>query len=317
MPRLRIHVIIAFGLVVGCSQRTRLRPIVDDYPSTSGEGGGSYQPSLVQRTVPTGSTATDPTLGIRYEVENATPEMAAALVPIIQSNVAYFDLEGSRTEALVVLDPPPTPTVDSIKGPALAATVPPAVTILPAQALRRDAWYVLRVLASRSYRIKPLDSRRSTLDVRFFTGSAPTVRYLLRSTISKGKGESVQVVMSEPVSLAMLSRGGFVLSGAKGALDGCVYREGQCLGAGSAVTNTGFDFQLEQPLDINGLARATFSGDVKGSGRSVAQAAALLATPLDSSVSSGRDGVSFAVLAADWFSCGDAISCWAPSPAIR
>jgi hypothetical protein len=254
-----------------------------------GVGGGAVAPRFFQQTVPNGATAIDPAQGVRFAAESGTTADLQPLLSAIEQSAAFYD----DTQTLI----PAVITADATQ---------PAFRLAPAMTLAPDRWFSLRVGAHPSFRLAALDWRPSDpLTTHFFTGSAPTVRYVLRTVPPKGPLETIVVAMSEPVELSTL---GATFSSGSSPVPGCPWRENACVSA--PVTVPAFDFTFSAAIGDAGLTRLGFAASAHGAGRTMGEGFALThgTAPLDG-------GLDYALTG--WSSCtGDPlVSCWvAPTP---
>lgn len=293
--------IVAGTLLCTCSGR----PTVSAHQEAAGAtGGGKRLPSIVQKSVPTGSTNVDPTKGILYVLEDVGPSGTRGIAASLEAASGYFDASGALISKTRV-------QVDSRLATGMRGDVfsigAPTVTVTPVASLAADTWYEFRPGVTTEYLVKTPLAADGTTSVRFFTGSAPSIRFVSRSSLQKGTEEFVYVALSESVALGDLASG-IVWSSPSGFLAGCVYREGSCVSPKETLQISAFDFKFEAVSSFQEVARLAIPGTVGGAGRTFAQAASLQGrnTPPGGQLTYGAN-------AASWSPCrgGDAM-CWYP-----
>jgi hypothetical protein len=182
----------------------------------------------------------------------------------------------------------------------------------PSQPLSLDRWYWLAIEHDPGLPVwdaihtngEPSEPRR--FHFRFFTGSAPHVVSINRDTA----GPFYQFFTSEPISVGS-AVGAVDLRTADVSLGGCVWRMGLCLTADTPHVTAGFDFLLNNAES----SRATslwLGGSVGGSGRTIAQSAALHGQ------GQLHDGFIHIELEG-WISCpgsNGGAECWSPAPIL-
>jgi hypothetical protein len=239
----------------------------------------------------------DPTKGIMYVLEDASASAAGGIAAAFEATSGYFDGSGALvSKAKVQLDARPSSPIGAL-----------TVTVTPVASLVADTWYEFRPGVATDYVVRTALSADGLTRVRFFTGSAPSIRFISRSSMQKGAEEFVYVALSESVAVGDLARG-IAWSSPSGLLTGCVYREGACVSPTDTLRVSAFDFKFEAAASFKEVARLVIPGGAGGIGRSFAQAASLQGrnTP---SVGS----VAYDASAASWSPCrgGDAM-CWYP-----
>ena len=293
--------IVAGTLLCTCSDR----PAVSSHQQGAGAtGGGKRLPSIVQQSVPTGSTHVDAAKGILYVLEDVGPSGVRGIAASLEAASGYFDTRGALvSKTRVQVD---TRLATGLRGDVFSIGAP-TVTVTPANGLAADTWYEFRPGVTTDYVVKTPLAADGTTSVRFFTGSAPSIRFVSRSSVQKGTEEFIYVALSESVALGDLASG-IAWSSPSGFLAGCVYREGACVSPKETLQTSAFDFKFEAVSSFQEVARLVIPGTVGGAGRNFAQAASLQGrnTP-----SSGQ--VAFGANAASWSPCrgGDAL-CWYP-----
>lgn len=200
--------------------------------------------------------------------------------------------------------------VSSAAASAITNSGASLVKVTPVTSLALDSWYEFRPgqADAGEYAVKTPLSPTADINVWFFTGSAPSLRYLARDPAPKGDRSYVYVSLTEDVSLEALASG-FTLYSGTAKLDGCVFRENSCVTAPSQLRVSAFDFRLEGPSANERPTRVVFRGDIAGATRTFAEAQSLML---------GRDGgtgdVIYDSTASEWTQCRDGTAeCWTPS----
>src|SRR3954465_11915541 len=119
---------IVAGLLCGCSDRSA---VVAEREHPGATGGGKRLPSIVQKSVPSGSTNVDPTNGIMYVLEDASSSAAGGIAAAFEATSGYFDGSGALiSKAKVQLDARPASPIGAL-----------TVTVTPVASLVADTWY--------------------------------------------------------------------------------------------------------------------------------------------------------------------------------
>lgn len=252
-----------------------------------GAGGGRALPVVAQVTVPTGSTNVDPLAGVQFTVERTADNAEISrLITQVAEGAGFFDDQSTRL---------------------CGAVASGGFVLRPTCSLSADTWYELRLGAASGYLLGSVFHHDpATGVVRFFTGSAPRLRHLSRTALSKPGDKFVTVAFTEPVTLGTASGDAMKLYDGSTAFAGCAWGENVCLDAGATLRTTVVDYRFEQQSEgPPPVTRIAIAGTATGGGRTFAQGAALHGDAL------GGDGrVSYEV--SSWVSCGQDIECWRP-----
>lgn len=272
------------------------------------KGGGRRVPFLIQNSVPSGSTAIDPQKGLEYELLLATQDEVAGIVQTFAASSGFHDLYGARVSAAAAVFDPMVVQNNSGESVSIGA---PKVILRPTSALATDTWYEFRpgLGDGTSYSVKSDLTFRNDLSVRFFTGSAPAIRYLARDTAHKGGRGFVSFYLTEPVDLSDLADG-IKLFAANDRVPGCIYREETCVAPAQGLKVVSAEFQFEQVSDGFAMNRVAVRSGVAGAARNFAQAWTF-AGQLNRFHQADPAEVSYDLTASPWVPCADRDrECW-------
>jgi len=290
-------------VAVGLAQAGRREaPVARHWDRTQG-GGIDLRPRLVQGSVFTGTTNTGTRPEIAFWARNVSDDTVQAVAQRLAESATFADEQGRAVAAAVKVGPSPMPSYSH------------QLSLSPAEPLRADAWYTLSVERDLALVVGGPEDRLEDLQgskqVRFFTGSAPQVRRIIR-TADPGKPMQLDVVMSEPVELGSLVREGARVELGHKVLAGCITWDSGCVRADSTRRTNAFSFVPAQPLrGVQAVDLAlSFGAGVRGEARTVEAGAAVANLALDRS--SGQPRHVVAVAAQAWSQCLDSadVQCW-------
>jgi hypothetical protein len=305
----------------------------DKLASPGGGGDTDLRPRARLTSIARGATSidTEPRLLFTVECTGNSPcaKDPAAMAALVASHVKLVDDAG---EELTL-----TAEADAHKVPegTIVRDVPVAVTVRGS--LKLDGWYKLQLSSDQQIIVASADMASdehaavmagapfdqpgtSSVEVPFFTGSAPHLAGVTHSTDPKKPLSSVVLTFSEAIKLSSASRS-IEITGAKGAqLHGCVWSPlmKRCADASDTMLNSALEFMFTRPVSAADLAsiEVHLGGDLGGGTRTVAEGAAVAGFALKPHAALGRS-LDVTVAAADWRDCtgaGDSVCFHETSP---
>ena len=315
------ELVLAGILGVACVHCSTNNPPGAGSPTVAKSGGGWDQRVRVGLvSPPSGSTNVDVAPVIVFGVQNGTDERASDAGKRLAARASFVDAQGASTSAQVQVDP------------AKGGEFTHYIRLSPVTPLSPDRWYALDIAPPPGGADDPqgivvgdatgtasTNSRTGAERAFLFTGSAPHIIRVERTSVAGKADDYVNVLLSEPAQLATLVGHGFSVEASGASLQGCIDRNGCVTQPDSAIVN-GFDYKLEAPLSNGGAVPALtafLAGDVAppGAGRTVAAGASVLGVSLTNS--GGVQGIASRIAPADWTACPGSngeMMCWAPAP---
>lgn len=269
-------------------------------------GSQAFVPAIEQRGGPfTSTTAASTSPCIGFVVSSASVESATALSSRLKAALAFEnESTKSRVGTFTKLGPMPW-AVGRGGGVPEAATE--FLEICAASLLTADQWYVLQFPKDDSYVLRLLDSPRGLREVRLYTGSAPSLRYVYATGAAKGSETHIYVNLTEPVRLGDLATSDFAIVAGGRLLSGCVVYGSECVTSQTDLRLSGFNFRVNQSLDVKTIEKLSLPLNLKGHTRTTGEAKSLLGR---GSTLPGTTTVDF-VPNGNWQTCfNDELSCW-------
>jgi hypothetical protein len=327
-----------FTVVAGCSHapeeptppapptiETTSAPAGDEMASPGG-GGVDLRPRARMTSFARGATSVDVEPRLLFTVQCGSHRTCAkdpeAMAALVASHVRIVDDAGEEVPLAAA------PEAQKSADGAIVTEIPVAVTVKGS--LKIDRWYKLQMSSDQQLVLASSDLTSdehadvlsgaphdrpgtASVEVPFFTGSAPHLVEVKRSTDPQKPLASVVLTFSEAVKLASAARSIEITGARRAPLQGCIWSPvmRRCADATDVMINSAVEFVFAKPVSAADLAsiEVHLGGDLIGGSRTVAEGAAAAGFSLKAHGTLGRS-LDVAVAASNWRDCtgaGDSV----------
>lgn len=233
---------------------------VNDKFGEESPGPAPAEVNLTQTSVPEGATNVDTEARVNFAA-TTNREGAVAVTAWLSTHSGFRGDDGTVVPIAVTVERVP-------KGQSYTHVF----QVAAATALTADRWYTLAVSNGTGVRVHGLEPESDTGDgfrSRFFTGSSPRVRKIIRSDRALPT-----VVFSEPVQLGSLAKG-LLVSDENGVSIACAAMAEACVTADDTRAADQVQLKFSADVPAHGALRVALAPTTLGSGRTVGEARAL------------------------------------------